>query len=345
MHVQTLSIIVFSTMLLILVYTIPNSNWSCRSGQIRLNLGGLYPQGPSNPSTGVTISALQLGTCNWIHGLDSIKKKNFSEEYQDGIIQEIVSHIGTENKFFVEFGFREGVGNVSQEIYNQSGLNTANLLYQGWNGVYFDALLENSEYNIIKAVLTADTIVEHFLQAGVPYDVDYVSIDVDSVDLWLLKAIIDRKNSPYKPRLISIEHNSNFAADMMISMEPTWYPYTWHSVFGASAGALNYIAELSGYTTIHLNTMDLFMVRNEVLESICSSPPTFAQLAKSKIPRRRNDLCIIEDAQRIIDVPALLNYPENLAYANLIAKQAVMRLASEFDVVMCTEEVYKSFKE
>lgn len=274
--------------------------------------------------------------CNWVYELNSLNGKNYSQGFQDGIIREIFSHIGTTNRHFVEFGFGYYPAEQIHTRYNSSGLNTANLYWQGWHGTYFDAIIENKEFNIIKAVLTESTIVHHFQQAGIPYEVDYVSIDVDSVDLWLLKGLLE--NGKYRPRLISVEYNSHFAADMMISMQPEWHPWTKRSIYGASAAAINYIAQLSGYTVVHvMRHLDVFLIRNDVLGTACSIPPSFAELVNGKVPEMVFPPCDAEDLQRIVDVPAFLAYPSNASYANAVARMAVQRLKSEFGLSICTE--------
>ena len=52
-----------------------------------------------------------------------------------------------------------------------------------------------------KAWMTPETVVSTFRRHGVPPDVDYVSIDIDSCDLWVFLALTD----VYRPRLVSIE--------------------------------------------------------------------------------------------------------------------------------------------
>ena len=44
--------------------------------------------------------------------------------------------------------------------------------------------------------------------------VDYLSVDVDSTDLWLVEAVM---MSAYRPRVISSEFNPNFPYDYAIA--------------------------------------------------------------------------------------------------------------------------------
>ena len=72
-----------------------------------------------------------------------------------------------------------------------------------WSGLRFDA--DESDPLLVpdlrKAWMTPETVVSTFRRHGVPPDVDYVSIDIDSCDLWVFLALTD----VYRPRLVSIE--------------------------------------------------------------------------------------------------------------------------------------------
>jgi len=105
---------------------------------------------------------------------------------QQTIIDRIFELIGSTNRHAVEFGFGYSVAKL------WAGLNTARLVAQGWRVDYFDALISmrSRDLNITRAVLTMDNIAREFGRAGVPRAVDYVSIDVDSVDVWLLLGLL-----------------------------------------------------------------------------------------------------------------------------------------------------------
>ena len=110
-----------------------------------------------------------------------------SQGNQDHILRTIFSKVGETNRHCVEFGFgyvKDG-GSMSAHdlLANNSGLNTRSLALNGWNATYFDAFIKKAGARIIKTVLTEDNVVRRFRSQGVPEDVDYVSIDVDSIDV------------------------------------------------------------------------------------------------------------------------------------------------------------------
>src|SRR5580704_11926068 len=58
----------------------------------------------------------------------------FSQNGEDGIIQEIFNRIGHTNKYFIEFGVENGLE-----------CNSTNLLYKNWSGLWIEG--SNEYYN------------------------------------------------------------------------------------------------------------------------------------------------------------------------------------------------------
>lgn len=243
--------------------------------------------------------------------------KIHSQGNQDNILAVIFGRIGTTNKFFVEFGLDYvGSFNCSESgmdhAASNAGLNTRLLAKQGWHGMYFDAVVSVPECNITRAVLTEDNIGTHFESQGVPHDVDYVSIDVDSVDLWLLRGLLLTK---YRPRVISVEFNSNFPRDTKITFQRSWHEWAGRSVYGSSVGALNFIANEYGYTAVYImEYMDIFFVRRDLLEQHCDmkSLLTYDELS-AHLPLRIHKKCTHEDLTRVLDLSLALEGEEKAA--------------------------------
>ncbi|KAL1523050.1 hypothetical protein AB1Y20_018010 [Prymnesium parvum] len=233
--------------------------------------------------------------------------KRFSQGNQDGILQAIFSLIGETNRWAVEFGFdyQGGSGHRGEQlIMHNSGLNTRLLREHGWNVVFFDAIVNDTNVGIHKVILTEDNIVDSFHAALVPIEVDYVSIDVDSIDLWLLRALLKE----YRPRVISVEYNRNFLSWMHITHIRDWHQWTRKSVYGASAGAMNHIAKINGYKVVNImpSGMDMFFVRQDVLQAHCilHSIAQFDELAHmAGLGRRMHPTCDKQkDLPRLIDL-------------------------------------------
>lgn len=178
----------------------------------------------------------------------------YSGKGQDSFIKHIFDTIGTTNKFCVEFGSGDG--------YNAS--NTLYLEYQGWKRVMFDRNHHSPEINLHRAVLTADNICETFRGAGVPKEFDFVSVDIDGNDYWLLESLLKE----FSPAVIMVETNCRFAPDVckVMKYDPN-YSWDGHSWYGASPKAFKFLAEKFGYTVVGTYLDEAFIVRNDKLHS------------------------------------------------------------------------------
>jgi len=252
-----------------------------------------------------------------------------SQSYQELVLKDIFDAIGTTNKQAVEFGFGyKKTASLTMDDLKASrriasGLNIHRLVQQGWKPFLFDALVENPAINLHKAVLTQENIVDEFSKAGILQDADFISIDVDSVDLWLLLGMLE---GGYHPRVFSIEYNPNFAVDQAISCDPVWQPWKDKgTIFGASAAAANYVAKKFGYVPVTFVTeLDIFFVHGDILHNTCSNfkeLPSFETLAQGMNgPLHR--FCNREtDSRRLVDVPLFLEGKER--EARLKAQEAV----------------------
>ena len=222
---------------------------------------------------------------NWLFELRQKEKKIYSQKGQDGIIGEIFSRIGTENTppFCVEFGFN------SEKINGGSGANVANLvLTKGWNSLLLDGDHENPLINLHKEYLTAGNICSILEKYNCPPRPDYVSIDVDSTDLWLFDSLL----SKYSPRLVSVEYNANFPIEHAITHPNEKSLYRdGCSTYGASLKALDLVGKKYGYSLVYvLIELDAFFIRNDLIEglekpSLCH----FAGLAGFPMHRKVGD--------------------------------------------------------
>ncbi len=194
---------------------------------------------------------------NWIKVLQNSGKKVYSQGKQDGYIEFIFKTIGTTNKFCVEFGFN------SKEITGGSGPNTGRLVAEDkWDNLYLDRTCENLDINLHKEVLTSDNLGEIFKKYNVPKEPDFISIDVDSIDLWLFKSFLD---NGYRPRLVSVEYNSNFPITISATMgkDAQW---VGDAAYGGSLLALNRVANEFDYHLICIEKyLDLFFIRGDLI--------------------------------------------------------------------------------
>ncbi len=124
--------------------------------------------------------------------LSKYEKKIYSQNGEDGIIQQIFNTIGTTNKYYVEFGVEDG-----------SECNTKNLRENKWLGLMMDGGNENKDIGLYKHYITYNNIIDLFRHHNVPNRFDLLSVDIDYNNFYVLYKIL--KSKKYKPRVIITE--------------------------------------------------------------------------------------------------------------------------------------------
>lgn len=205
---------------------------------------------------------------NWLLQIRDNERKIYSQSGQDGVIDFIFQHIKPVNNppFCIEFGFS------SPSLTEGSGANVGNLiLNKKWEGLLLDGGFENEEINLHQEFITSGNICSLFEKYNVPISPDYISIDIDSCDLWVFKAIIEK----YKPQVVSIEYNANFDLETAITF-PDNPNENWRDndrVYGASLKALKMVGEEFGYSLVHaVSPLDAFFIRGDLIENLSPQP-------------------------------------------------------------------------
>ena len=197
--------------------------------------------------------------------------KVFSQNQEDGMVAEVFERIGTGSRRFVEFGVQDGLE-----------CNSTFLLMRGWSGAWIegsavDAARAKAAFasypvevvNDFVTVENADALIS--LLAG-GEELDLLSIDVDTIDYWLWKAIVS-----VRPRLVVIEYNASWppflrktvAHDPGMDWDGTNYS-------GASLGALEALGRAKGYCLVgcSLAGVNAFFVREDLVGDHFCAPFT-----------------------------------------------------------------------
>lgn len=207
-----------------------------------------------------------LDASSWYKNFSQQKPwKKYSQGHQDSVLTSLFDelHLGTTNKYFVEFGFNQPGWEKTT-----SGPNTMLLHHEfGWNGLLLDGGFDMPKDNLHQEFITAENIVTLFAKYGAPIEPDYVSIDIDSCDLWVFLALTKR----YRPRVVTVEYNSNYPlgeSKTNICKDSTGVSYRWRgdNLYGASLSALHKAARQQGYTMVFVeNQLDVFLVRSDLV--------------------------------------------------------------------------------
>ncbi len=201
--------------------------------------------------------------------------KVYSQNDEDGIINEIFNRIGTTNKTFVEFGIGDGLEN-----------NTHALLFNGWKGLWIDAnhkavkeiqanyysLIKSDQLTILESFITLENINKLIKNNIKETNIDLLSVDIDGNDFHILTQI-----NCIKPRVIVTEYNAKFHPPIMYCMNYNGQ-YSWqgNDCFGASLKFLEVELAKRDYALVgcNLSGANAFFVRSDLLEDKFLSPYT-----------------------------------------------------------------------
>lgn len=199
--------------------------------------------------------------------MDSInlyEKRIFSQNGEDGIIEELFSRVGTTNRYFVEFGVQSGAECMSKNL----------VCSHDWAGVMMEGHPLNyqhlrANYAVYPKVIThysfitRENIAAIFAQLNVPIEFDLLSIDLDGIDYWVWQAL-----AAYKPRVVIMEYNASYPPPqrMVVAYDPQfmWQGTTY---FGASLTSLTGLGKTLGYSLIGTDAkgVNAFFVRSDLL--------------------------------------------------------------------------------
>src|SRR5580704_16632386 len=206
--------------------------------------------------------------------------KVYSQNEEDGIIQEIFNRVGVTNRTFVEFGVETGVES-----------NTTKLLVEGWRGLWIDAMpmhvaairttfahkFADGTLKVRESFVTTENINALIAEAGIGGEIDLLSIDIDNNDYWVWKAI-----TSINPRVVVIEYNASLRPPMSLVV-PYQPERAWDGVsnyFGASLEAFVRLGRSKGYRLVgcSISGVNAFFVRDDIAGDRFFDPATAEEL-------------------------------------------------------------------
>ena len=205
--------------------------------------------------------------------------KVYSQNDEDGIIEEIFNRVGTTDKTFIEFGVENGLE-----------CNGHYLLFKGWRGLWIDGgeehvreihekfapVIENGQLKVLRAFITRENINELFREGGFGGEIDLLSIDIDGNDYYVWQAI-----NVVRPRVVIIEYNGKFPPNcdwkQAYNKRHIWDYSDWQ---GASLKALELLGRQLGYQLVGTNTngVNAFFVRQDLAKDLFIEPATAENL-------------------------------------------------------------------
>ena len=138
--------------------------------------------------------------------------------------------------------------------------NTRDLIEKhGATGLLIDAD-NGGNPEVVQAFVTMDNIGELVKDHPGP---DFLSIDIDGNDYWILKELL--KHS--EPSLIMAEINPRFHTVEESFTVPYFADRKWNNddYFGMSFGAFRKLMEANGYTVVHMEGINALAMRNDLV--------------------------------------------------------------------------------
>lgn len=205
--------------------------------------------------------------------------KVYSQNGEDGILWEIMSHVGMKTKFVVEFGVEDGRETNTRHLIERTGCDY----------VYFDFQSREKPMMVHSRLVLPDNVKDWFEEFKIPKDLDVLSIDIDGYDYWVLSEILKH----YKPRVIICEYNAFLGSRVKqtIRYDPD-HMWDGSQYFGASLNAFVDLCSRHGYRLVccEPNGVNAFFVRHDCAEPLLKErnvheafrPPMYGYYKKSK---------------------------------------------------------------
>jgi hypothetical protein len=225
-----------------------------------------------------TLEALKAGNERYrdpkrllVHGA-----QHWSQNYEDGMIQEIFRRVGATTKTFLEIGVGDGTEN-----------NTTLLLSAGWKGWWIE--VNPASYSSIsmqlqkmpqasqrlhvkQAFVSPENVNGLLAELGIPQEVDLFSLDIDLNTYHVWAALQN-----FRPRVVVVEYNAAFPADQ-VWIHPLQAGAMWDfsQAFGASLKAFELLGSRFGYSLVgcDLTGINAFFVRSDLVKNLFSAPFT-----------------------------------------------------------------------
>ena len=193
---------------------------------------------------------------NWIYNIKEHNFKVYSQNGEEGYIEYILSNIGKFNNFCVEFGAGDG--------YHLS--NSRYFIDKGYASILLDNEYKGND-DVRLHTIIRENIIALLKTYNCPKEFDFLSIDMDGNDYWVLERILTH----FSPRLIIAEYNpqTSYSGNAVAIKYNSEFYWGGDDYYGFTFEAGVKLAEKNGYKVVFQNSnMNMYMVRADLLENL-----------------------------------------------------------------------------
>ena len=175
-------------------------------------------------------------------GDDGPLGKEYSQYGEEGVLKRIFENITPSHKYAVELGAMNGTLGSTTKWLEDS---------KGWDRLMIEGNQKQCGGPINHEWITAENINEIFDKYKVPVDFDFLSLDIDGVDYWVWKSILECNK--HVPKVVLVEYNPYFEINEFKAMTyDVDCTKTGTNYYGASIAAYKKLGEDNGYKLVHV---------------------------------------------------------------------------------------------
>lgn len=185
--------------------------------------------------------------CNWPDKTFNIN----TNDGEDGYLIDIFEQIRDKTNFCVDIGASNGTSMSNTKYISEQ---------RDWTRLLFDI---KGSGEVIKIEVTPDNVNELLKENDCPKEPDLISIDIDSTDYWIWKAL------QYSARVVIIEVNSHLPIDMpMTTPLNADHHLTPGAYYGVSILALYKLAISKEYSLVKTTGTNCIFVRDDLVTKL-----------------------------------------------------------------------------